>query len=945
MPTTTVKTGEYTSTFTASGTLTVGAGDGSVTSSAKASNKLAGLTISAVAARYIGPPPYNVPPFNNWRVTVSVLFNGIDLFATTHLLPINQLSTTWSLTITGTVEEYATFDAASGVATYDATVFEKLKGSTTLTGSVTISGFGTVSRSTTVTAGGVTLTDTAVCEARVLSTAGAASPVSGHSDVTGSYPSGWTPPTASKSGTYTSGAMTITAASSTSGSSASADLSITSTGSISVVESIGTASGLTDLVVPVDVGAWRLGDLYPHSLDVSLPIVSGTDVVAMSGGNLTTTRTYKHYSTRANIDDGSPVLYSAAQRPTWLDLKITRDSLNAAGESTGSAGTLSALLLRGPRWEACTLTDAGNVTFDDGTTLSPTSRWAGAWSAGGGGSVAIASGAVTLTGPAGKTLSRTLTSAYLFAWPKLRIRLRCSAASHTITVAIGSKHWKVATGAAATWTSVDIDLGAEHNGPAYSDWQTEFTASGEILTPSQAARSYAGASGTITLSGLGAGDYEIDYLEVRCGTTLLHWLHQPRSGGILACKGVDGGHPALELWRAGSGGAFPTILGLGVTLPASGYKSRWEVTYPTTLGAPGTLASLLSSDQYVGCLWGFGYYWDGGWSAKMDANATSAGPQMGQLLLNRLMFHAEWAGWPDPAGGFDGPVLAGALGLGYGVWGRVLTGATRTPASATTAVTGTDYLGGATNWSGSTDGDGAYRSGSALLVRSRTGTLTVGSTVKTFSLDSARWRLVLALEIDLGLHGLSLIHTASGQLCLASERDTGAIRFRRAEYPIPVGWVLDVDATDGTADMQPALFRHPGGRLGLLFSRDPDVYEAFSDDEGATWSEPAVAFTNATTPSADSDANGALLRVAICADGGGFGLKGTYQAMGDASPSAVFTLQRWNGTALVDLRVEELGLCVKAAPYNGAPFVLSVVLEGDTDTTDFVSYDEGRTWQ
>jgi hypothetical protein len=201
------------------------------------------------------------------------------------------------------------------------------------------------------------------------------------------------------------------------------------------------------------------------------------------------------------------------------------------------------------------------------------------------------------------------------------------------------------------------------------------------------------------------------------------------------------------------------------------------------------------------------------------------------------------------------------------------------------------------------------------------------------------------------LHSLSLIHTASGQLCLASEGtagDAGKIRFRRAEYAIPAGWTLDVWATTGTEDSQPALYRLPTGRLGLLFTRkgsSTNVYETFSDDDGETWSEPTMAFANASLPACEIDrATGKLLRLAICVDGSGYVLKATEQSPGDASPSAVFVPQRLDGTSLVDIRVERLGVAIRSAPHGSGTLVLSTVLEGDTDTTEMVSHDDGRTW-
>lgn len=212
-----------------------------------------------------------------------------------------------------------------------------------------------------------------------------------------------------------------------------------------------------------------------------------------------------------------------------------------------------------------------------------------------------------------------------------------------------------------------------------------------------------------------------------------------------------------------------------------------------------------------------------------------------------------------------------------------------------------------------------------------------------------RARPYVRLWLYPALAGLSLIHTASGQLCLASQgtgASVGKIRFRRAEYPIPTGWTLDVWATTGTGDSQPCLYRLPAGRLGLLFTRDGSgVYETASDDDGETWSDPTMAFANASSPAAEIDrATGKLIRLAIVVDGSGYVLKATEQAPGDASPSAAWTLQRLSGGSLVDLRVERKGAAIRSAPHGSGALVLSCILEGDTATTEMVSHDDARTW-
>ena len=197
------------------------------------------------------------------------------------------------------------------------------------------------------------------------------------------------------------------------------------------------------------------------------------------------------------------------------------------------------------------------------------------------------------------------------------------------------------------------------------------------------------------------------------------------------------------------------------------------------------------------------------------------------------------------------------------------------------------------------------------------------------------------------LHGLSLLHSSTGCLCLASVGNVGQIRFRRDHYAAPVAWILDADVTSGPLDSQPALFLYPSGRIGLLFTRSGatrDVWECYSDDDGATWSEPAMSFSNASYPGADIDFAGGVLRAAICESGAGYVLKATYQAPGDVAASSPFALQRWTGSAMVDMRVERRGFSLKSAPEGGGALILACILEGDTSDTILVSRDFGATW-
>ncbi len=200
-----------------------------------------------------------------------------------------------------------------------------------------------------------------------------------------------------------------------------------------------------------------------------------------------------------------------------------------------------------------------------------------------------------------------------------------------------------------------------------------------------------------------------------------------------------------------------------------------------------------------------------------------------------------------------------------------------------------------------------------------------------------------------GLSGLSLLHGFSGFLLLATQStggDSGRIRIRRSEFPVPSSYALDELVTDGPGDAQPRLYRYPSARLGLMFSRSGEgVLDSYSDDDGATWSTPTMAFANASSPAARIDLSGTILRAAIVPEGDGYVVQATRQEPGAASPSDPWVLQRLVGSSLQDLRVEKKGFDFSPAPVGGAALVLVCVLEGDTDTSDLVSYDDGLSWK
>jgi hypothetical protein len=174
------------------------------------------------------------------------------------------------------------------------------------------------------------------------------------------------------------------------------------------------------------------------------------------------------------------------------------------------------------------------------------------------------------------------------------------------------------------------------------------------------------------------------------------------------------------------------------------------------------------------------------------------------------------------------------------------------------------------------------------------------------------------------------------------------IRYQRSVGPTPPFLAVDQWVTASNDDREPALGWDPrNGRLLLLFSRvelflgvpiSQDVYEIYSDDDGATWSTPVLRFSSATRPQVATSPNGTILRTARTASGQ---LRGRLQYPGDAAPRAFHTLK---DAALQILVVEDdcyglgwlkegAGRAILHVRLSCFPLVPVVLVSGDDSNT------------
>lgn len=195
--------------------------------------------------------------------------------------------------------------------------------------------------------------------------------------------------------------------------------------------------------------------------------------------------------------------------------------------------------------------------------------------------------------------------------------------------------------------------------------------------------------------------------------------------------------------------------------------------------------------------------------------------------------------------------------------------------------------------------------------------------------------------------GIDLLNPSPGWVGIASV-ESGRIRWRRWEYPIPSGTPVESALiTDGPSDRHPCLFYWQGQRTYCLFWRvgggsGSGVYEIYSDDDGDTWSTPTLAIANGQHPRTATERSGGVLRAAWVGTSTTLGnIKGTWQSPGDASPSAVFTFTELGGSALV---VKKSGYDLSASGDAASRINLTCTIDGETDPSDWYSEDDGRNW-
>lgn len=166
---------------------------------------------------------------------------------------------------------------------------------------------------------------------------------------------------------------------------------------------------------------------------------------------------------------------------------------------------------------------------------------------------------------------------------------------------------------------------------------------------------------------------------------------------------------------------------------------------------------------------------------------------------------------------------------------------------------------------------------------------------------------------------------------------SGDVWYRRSEFATPP-FAVHVRVTDQGTDDMPRISIDARRRRRIVFERGGDIYGVYSDDDGNSWSTPALILTGGSHPEIWESPTGVRLIAAYVA--------GEIHAVREEPGGAVstFTFQRWNGSSLVNLQVENDSFSFVQGWATDSPWILVARLLGSGAINRFQSDDEGATW-
>lgn len=180
----------------------------------------------------------------------------------------------------------------------------------------------------------------------------------------------------------------------------------------------------------------------------------------------------------------------------------------------------------------------------------------------------------------------------------------------------------------------------------------------------------------------------------------------------------------------------------------------------------------------------------------------------------------------------------------------------------------------------------------------------------------------------------------------------GDVWYHRSDWAVPRGgWAVAVQVTDTEDCVRGSVaYWIQTQRLEMIFQRFEaganSIWTCYSDDEGASWSTPELLMADALFPYNATGNDGSRFRVWFEYDSGTSGpgtAHGQYRGPADADWSTPFTFV---DDAAADIPIADGGMAnIAHGKSPQSPWLFSPVVDGETDISDWVSYDNGASWE
>lgn len=690
-------------------------------------------------------------------------------------------------------------------------------------------------------------------------------------------------------------------------------------------------------------------------VDVDVPASSGQWVLDFSQARETVTCTLDTVNGPIRIIDEVTPVYA------WLK----GSSLIAQGEDPSDWRCL----IRGIAFRCLDLVHDGPTTLEDGNSATD-------WAAGANTTVSATGGAIRLvtsggTGSATWTPGSTVKSE---GYRTLRVRIRATGANRPFTAQIGSKSWIRETGAAGTYTDIDLDLCAPSGSGILDPKASRYPLSGPAGlggVPVDSRHWGVSRIAAIALSGLAdAETYEVDSITlVRKIWAKASFVPAHANWSLAWTSPSDNTYHRPSCWFDTDGRVTdqPDIYKV-VPFAGATYLNRYNLTQMVTqvnaLGGwtatafggpfPDAWHTMDREGYWAG---GFGAWVDHGtdtWTSSIDVDGTSTIQVRAQMawdqltvppLLGDVFARGAYPSGTSPLSARQTVLHVEKILRAHG-WGLAFNGTGNPIVGAT--VTLTKESDGSSRGSDVTDATSVYVTEAPFAqgaLPHRLEISTGGSPLSFTSVNRMRHRAVFGP----GGRGQPWLLSRFPHYLHEASVAGGRVEVRTSRTNAPVGgWTHTAIVTPSTeGNMRPVLAWDPKtARLYAYWDREGSIYRAWSDSDGRTW-QPEALITTGVQPMIVYDAFGTSFEGHFVFNSGtsGPGKIRTRVTTAGETPGSWSTAKNVAGGA--DLVVAENGFrnLTPMIDAGANRLAMSVVIDGETEPSVWWSADGGKRWK